>query len=425
MPTSHSKDGITEVREHLVRTGPTDEIRILGFFAILIRRWRTIAVTTLALAVVAVLMSLALPSSYTAQVLLVPASAVQGSGGALGAAGRAQGIAQLLGEESPQPDRLLGVVLHSHTLADSMVQRLGGDSVPEEQQRLIRQMLKGRTSIVKVEGGLQLKVSGHDPKFVTRVANLLPILANELISGLSTQAAARRGEFLEGQLASASEQLATSEKKTVEFQTAQSAPEIQEQAKRTMDVAAQLQQQILAEEIRIDQLRRTATVSNPEFQAEVAKLNGLRRQLATVTSGDRGNSKVLLSFKDSPELQAAATRLLRDYQLDEQVYTALANALAQAQVDAHNNLPVVTVLDAAIPPEHPDGLGLPLVLVLSMVTGLVIGAGLAVAREYAASARRDAGNAEFFVAWEKMKQDLSQGVPLLRSVTRANRDSLR
>jgi LPS O-antigen subunit length determinant protein (WzzB/FepE family) len=412
MSKPHSGDDAIAGREAIGRTGPTDEIRVLGVFAVLIRRWRTVFLTAASIVIAAVVVSLVKPSTYTAQTILVPASAVRGAGGGtLSSDGGSQGLAQLLGAESPQPDQLLDVVLKSHTLADSMVARFGGDTLSEMEQDRIRSVLKDRTEIVKVEGGLQVSVSGNDRALVTRMANLLPPLANRVISGLSTQVAARREAFLDGQLAHAGERLAASEQRMVRFQTTQNAPELEEQAKHTMEVAAQLQQEILAQEIKIAQLRRTATPNNPELQAEVSKLGGLRGQLAAVTSGDRGNSKILLSFKDSPELQAAATRLLRDYQRDEQVYTALSNALAQAQVDAHNNLPVLTVLDGAIPPEHPDGLGLPLVLALALVTGLVAGAGLALLREYTSRAKQDAGNEDFFLAWEKMKLDLSRGLP--------------
>jgi uncharacterized protein involved in exopolysaccharide biosynthesis len=411
MSKRHSGDDAIAGREVISRSGPTDEIRVLGVFAVLIRRRRTVFLTAASIVIAAVVVSVVKPSTYTAQAILVPASAVRGAGGTLSSDGGSQGLAQLLGAESPQPDQLLDVVLKSHTLADSMVAHFGGDTLPEAEQDHIRSMLKDRTEIVKVEGGLQVSVSGDDPAFVTRMANLIPPLANRVISGLSTQVAARREAFLEGQLAHAGERLAISEQRMVQFQTTQSAPELEEQAKHTMEVAAQLQQEILAQEIKIAQLRRTATPNNPELQAETSKLSGMRGQLTAVTSGDRSNSKVLLSFKDSPELQAEAARLLRDYQMGEQVYTALSNALAQAQVDAHNNLPVLTVLDDAIPPEYPDGLGLPLVLALALVTGVVAGAGLALLREYTSRAKQDAGNEDFFLAWEKMKLDLSRGIP--------------
>jgi uncharacterized protein involved in exopolysaccharide biosynthesis len=103
--------------------------------------------------------------------------------------------------------------------------------------------------------------------------------------------------------------------------------------------------------------------------------------------------------------------MLRDYTKDEQVYTALTAALAQAQVDAKNDLPVLTVLDPARLPKGPDGPGLVVLLGLALLVGLVIGSIAAFTREYIRNARRDAENADFFLAWDQMKVDVTRGLP--------------
>jgi capsule polysaccharide export protein KpsE/RkpR len=343
--------------------------------------------------------------------VLVPADNPQ-NGGVLALSGGALNLGQLLRGGSNQVEQLTDVVLQSRTLADSIVARLEVDSVAAEREAEIRRILKQGTEIHKEQGdGLTISVSGHDPELVTRIANLLPQLANRVMTQLSMQAALRRADFLEAQLDRASDRLTASQQAMVRFQTSQSAPELEEQAKRTLDVAVTLQQQILDQEIRIADMRRASTPNNPELQAAAAKLAGMKAQLSQLTSGTQGASPVLLSLNTSPELQATATRMLRDYTKDEQVYTALTAALAQAQVDAKNDLPVLTVLDPARLPKGPDGPGLVVLLGLALLVGLVIGSIAAFTREYIRNARRDAENADFFLAWDQMKVDVTRGLP--------------
>jgi uncharacterized protein involved in exopolysaccharide biosynthesis len=400
-----------EVKQSTIQSQPADEIRILDLVAVVVRGWKLICTVALAAVAFGALVAIILPKTYRASTVLVPADNPQ-NGGVLALSGGALNLGQLLRGGSNQVEQLTDVVLQSRTLADSIVARLEVDSVAAEREAEIRRILKQGTEIHKEQGdGLTISVSGHDPELVTRIANLLPQLANRVMTQLSMQAALRRADFLEAQLDRASDRLTASQQAMVRFQTSQSAPELEEQAKRTLDVAVALQQQILDQEIRIADMRRASTPNNPELQAAAAKLAGMKAQLSQLTSGTQGASPVLLSLNTSPELQATATRMLRDYTKDEQVYTALTAALAQAQVDAKNDLPVLTVLDPARLPKGPDGPGLVVLLGLALLVGLVIGSIAAFTREYIRNARRDAENADFFLAWDQMKVDVTRGLP--------------
>lgn len=400
-----------EVKQSTIQSQPADEIRILDLVAVVVRGWKLICTVALAAVAFGALVAIILPKTYRASTVLVPADNPQ-NGGVLALSGGALNLGQLLRGGSNQVEQLTDVVLQSRTLADSIVARLEVDSVAAEREAEIRRILKQGTEIHKEQGdGLTISVSGHDPELVTRIANLLPQLANRVMTQLSMQAALRRADFLEAQLDRASDRLTASQQAMVRFQTSQSAPELEEQAKRTLDVAVTLQQQILDQEIRIADMRRASTPNNPELQAAAAKLAGMKAQLSQLTSGTQGASPVLLSLNTSPELQATATRMLRDYTKDEQVYTALTAALAQAQVDAKNDLPVLTVLDPARLPKGPDGPGLVVLLGLALLVGLVIGSIAAFSREYIRNARRDAENADFFLAWDQMKVDVTRGLP--------------
>src|SRR5690606_21451061 len=159
--------------------------------------------------------------------------------------------------------------------------------------------------------------------------------------------------LLLAQLDAAGEQLTASEQRLLGFQEQRDLPEAESQARLTIEVAARLREAIIAKEMEVVQLRRTATPDNPALRSALAELSSLRQQFADLSAGRGTDGDILIPLKASPELRIEATRLLRDYKKDEQIYIALTAALADAQIDAQNSLPVVGVLDAAGVPTIP------------------------------------------------------------------------
>jgi uncharacterized protein involved in exopolysaccharide biosynthesis len=407
-----------QVRESSEHAADIGEIRVLNLFAILLRSLKLIAAMTLVGMVAATVLIVVRANVYATAITLVPASSPAPDNASLSALAKIPLGLGGLASDAVRTQQLVGVVLESRTLADSIVARVAGPSPTPEREGEIRTLLKEQVEVVTGDAGsVKIRVEGHDPELITRIANLVPELVNRVMTELSTEAAMRREQFLETQLARAHERLSASEQRMLGFQQSEQAPALQEQAARTLDVAAQLQQKILARELDIAQMRRTVTASNPELQAALAELAGMRSQLEHLAEGQSNSSPVLPSFRESASLKVAATRLLRDYNRDEQIYLSLTSSLADAQVDASNNMPVLTVLDDAIVPLRPSGWPPLLLIGLAGFAGLLLGCAVSLGREALRHARGDEENAPFFAAWEEAKLSLSRR----RSPQRENR----
>jgi tyrosine-protein kinase Etk/Wzc len=397
--------------ERKVPTGTEEEIRFLDLGAVVLRRWRTVVGTVVAVMLLATIIKLALPEIYTARTVLIPPQD-QSAGRAQLIASQLAGLSGFVGGSSSS-HRLLGAVLKSRSLADSLVDHFtAAGEENAEQESEIRKILAESTELESSsDGSLIIKVGAEDPERAARIANALPQLANRMVAQIGAQAAMRKQQFLENQLVSARRKLEESEQELIKFQEARDAPELQDQARRTLDAAADLQQQIIQQEIEVAQLRRAVTPGNPQLQAAVAELSARREQLRRLTSGDRGGSQLFLSLGESPELKVASTRLLREYTKNEQIYVSLTAALAQAQIDVNNNLPIVTVLDPAIVPTSPYGVGMGMILGVAAILGLVAGLLVAFVSEHIQTARQQRADDPFFAAWDQFKWDLAGYVP--------------
>jgi uncharacterized protein involved in exopolysaccharide biosynthesis len=394
--------------EHGTGAGAAGEVRVLDLLAVVLRRWRLVAATALVVVLAAVALTMLAPKRYTATVLMLPPQEQQPGGQAAMLASQFSGLPGLgsLGGSSSQ--EVIGVIARSRALHDSLVGRLAGKGARAADAAAVRLMLARHVDVEeKADGSVSVQVSGRDPALAARVANEFPPLINQISAQIGAEAALHKEAFLEGQLRRAQARLERSEEALVAYQRGRNAPDIQEQARQTVDAAAEMQTQIAAQERRVSQLSRSLTPDNPALRAAQAELSTMRSQLGRLTAG--GGGQLFVPFRESADLKAQITRLTREYAKDEKIYLSLTAALAETQIDVNNDLPVVSVLDRAEAPADPSGVGLKLVIVVAGLLGGVLGLVAAFVVERLARARRDPEDGAFFDAWEQFKGDLAPG----------------
>jgi uncharacterized protein involved in exopolysaccharide biosynthesis len=139
---------------------------------------------------------------------------------------------------------------------------------------------------------------------------------------------------------------------------------LQEQARGAIEAAARLKGEITASEVQLEVMRNFATEANSDVVSMKLRLVEMRRQLAKMQygetpSGIRPNPPggerydFSLPFAKVPEVGLELARLTRDLKVQETVVTLLTQQLEQARIAEAKDLPVVQVLDRAVPPEYP------------------------------------------------------------------------
>jgi uncharacterized protein involved in exopolysaccharide biosynthesis len=369
--------------------GEAREPAFVAWVAVALDRWRFIAIVALTAVIAALVVGLLMPQSYVARTLLAPAPTQ--------AAPRAQFLnAQMplmlaAGLSGTDPNtKIIGTLLESRSLTDSIHNRFGNVRITATQKA--------------TDGSISVVIHARTPESAALAANAYPEFLNGILTRMAAEARRHKQAMLREQVGMARQELERSQDSLVAFERAQHAPDLEQQAKRTVDAAAELQQQIAEKEVALRVLRRTATPANPQLISAEAELASLRTQLEKFTRG--GNGPVLLGLESSPELKARSVRLLGEYTKDQQVYLSLLAALTQAQIDDADQLPVVTVVDSAVLPVAPSGASLPIVGALAAVLGVLAGAVLAIAGDALDGAREDGRYARVFAAWRRFRGDL-------------------
>jgi uncharacterized protein involved in exopolysaccharide biosynthesis len=378
-----------------------DEIRLLDYVAVLLHRWRSIALCTVLAVVAGIAIVKLSPPVYTSRTVLVP-SPESNERSSMMSQLPTFVTARMGGGSVGQ--KLVAGILHSRTLRDSVATRVMREIPGTTEAEIYRVLDKGtRRKVSGTDGSITVEVDARNPKVAAAVAGHFPGLINEVATQLAVDAAGSKGTVLEKQVEAAREKLALSEQRLVDFQRNSGTADVQEQAKQGIEAATALQQQIFAKEIEVAQLRRTLAPGHPRLQAGESQLATMRGQLARVTGG--GASGIFPGAREVPNLRAQAARLMREYKTDEQVYIALSAELANEQVNLRDDMTVVSVLDKPLVPQNPRG-SLPRVLTASLLLGLVLGVIVAFVREYMARVRHDPDNEPFRAALDNFKGDV-------------------
>lgn len=340
-----------------MKTGHADdELDLLGYVAVLWRYgWMIVGLCVLAVVVTGVV-SLRTPKVYeSTATLLGPREST--SGGALSnlaVSTLAQSVTGLsLPSLTPGRDMMISV-LKSRKLARLLVDRLELQrhyGVPES--GLAVQALRGATRIETTrEGVLAITVEDTDAQMAARLANEYAAELDRLLLQFGSGDASRQRTFIEHQLASSKKELADGEEQLRRFQEKNSAIVLPDQARGTIEAGARLRGEIMAAEVQLQVIRSFATESNPEVMTLRRRIEEQRRQLQRIEHGEARpgrSADMSLPFARVPQLGLQLARLTRDVKMLETVVTLLTGQYEQVKITEAKDLPVVQVLDEAMP----------------------------------------------------------------------------
>jgi len=300
------------------------------------------------------------------------------------------------------PNRDMQVsILKSRTVAQAVVERFRlqeryGSRYLED---AIHTLQRSTTISVSREGVIAVKTADTDPRVAAEMANFYTEELDRLFAEFGTGEGGRQRVFLTQQLARAKATLAMTESELRRFQERHKAIALQEQTRGAIEVAARLKADIMAADVQFQVMRNFATETNPEMVAIRRRIEEMRSQLARLQYGDpalmtptpnHDQRDFTVPFPKVPEIGMELARLTRDVKVQETLVTLLTQQLEQARMVEARDLPIVQVLDRAVPAERHSRPRLPLNLAVAGATSLIVGSLFAFLLEYVGNVRRRA-----------------------------------
>lgn len=289
------------------------------------------------------------------------------------------------------------LVLRSRTMAEYMVRQLklqeyyGASSF----QAAVG-TLRAATKILRPrDGPMSITVEDKDPGKAAEIANAYAENLNRHMSLFGAGVASRQRQFIIERLKDTEKALTEAEEVLKSFQLKNRAVVVAAQTTEAIGASTGLRADLIATEIQLQNVRSFATDSNPEVNRLKRKIAELKRQIAQAQYGSGmdlpsisqspGNSQkdIYLPAAKVPEVQLEFTRLTRDVKVQEGVYTLLTQQLEQAKITEAQDLPVVQILDPALPPGDPKPLNLLRRMSIYGIVGIFLGAFAVLTFDYA------------------------------------------
>lgn len=331
-----------------------DEINLLDYLIVLLKRKKLIIGITLCAAIMTAIISFIMPTIYRAETKILPPQ--QSSSGitmeALSQFGSVAGLAGI-GIKNPA-DMYIGM-LKSRTVADRIIDRFelmklyNAEYREDARKQLIEDVLAAESD--KNTGIISIGVEDKDPKRAAEMANAFVEELRNLTKGLAVTEAAQRRLFFEEQLKDAKESLIKAEESMKGFQEKTGVLQVDTQAKAVIEGIANLSAQIASKEVQLRVMRTYATAQNPDLQRAEDELKGLKAELGKLEAKGSGGHDPIIPTGRMPELGTEYVRKLRDLKFYETLYELLIKQYEAAKLDEAKEAAVIQIIDKAIPPE--------------------------------------------------------------------------
>ena len=302
---------------------------------------------------------------------------------------------------TPNRDLLISV-LKSRTMALRVVERFK----LQERYRVryledtIKRLQNSTNVSISREGVITVRVEDTDPYRASEMANFYVEQLDRLVARYGVGEAGRQRGFLTEQLAKGKVSLDASEDALRRFQEQNRAIVLQDQTRGAIEAAARLKAEIIAAQVQLQVMRNFATDANPEVVALRRRVDEMNHQLAQMQYGDGVSQKPGASvdrrdfsvpFARVPGVGLELARLTREVKVQETLVTLLTQMVEQARLSEARDLPVVQMLDQAVPAERPSKPRLGLNLAIAGIGWVLGGIVLAFMVEYMKNLRRRQG----------------------------------
>lgn len=360
---------------------PDEGGRVLDLLIVVAKRKWFVLKFVGAAAILSIVISLLLPSLYTAETRLMPPQQSQ-SMSVTAMLGQLGPLASLAGKDMgllKNPSDLYVSVLQSRTVADDLIDRFSLMRVYDQKYRVDAQRkLSGRSSIkAEKDGTITIDVEDRDPQRAADLANAYVDELQKLTKTLAVSEASRRRIFFEQEMKQASQDLARAKDALKQTQEKTGILFLEPQSKAMISMAASLRAQVAAKEAEVASMRSFATPDNPDLVRAQQELAALQGQVAKMEGGPGKRGGIGdIPLEDVPSAGLEYVRKYRDVMYHQALYELLTKQYEAARIDEGRDSVMVQQLDRAVRPEKKSwpkrGLIVLTVTILALVLAILV-----------------------------------------------------
>lgn len=338
-------------------------------------RWFLLRVMVCGL-VLSVALALLIPKRYEATAMMVPP---QGQSNLSTLAASAGGVGALGLGMLRTPGAYYTQLLNTDEVTNALIDRFDLRKVYDVRLYVTaRKKLASRTTISedKLSEVIQIQVTDSDPLRAAALANAYVEELNRKLASLNTSSAHRERVFLEERLRDIKVDLDAVAQQLSQYSSTTGTLNVEEQGKSLLESSAKLGDELIASESELKALQQIYATDNPRVRSAQARVNELERSFQEMdgNSGQNNTGNQSINLRQLPVLAVKFQDLYMHYQLEEKAYATLNEHYELAKVDEAKELPVVSLVDRATPPERHSYPPRTLIVVVGTLFSFVLGA---------------------------------------------------
>lgn len=376
----------------------TSEVDLYEYFNILFKYRKMIAYIVGVAFVSSIIISLLLPKMYLATTRILPPQETSTSIASLFSNSESllSGMAgSLLAKQTPAA--LYVGILESRTVADNLNRKFNLKELYDLKYiEDVYKQLRNRSSIVAARKSqiISVSVKDRDPQRAADMANAYVNMLDQINRKLNTTEGRRKRVFLEERLKKVAAELEKAETALKKFQERYKLIAIEEQAKVSIEGAAEIKGQIIAAQTELEVLKQFGTEKQIEAVMLKTKIEELQKQLLRIEVGKDNSGNITdqpahaigdnfyIPFDDLPGLGMKLIRLTRETKIQEKVFELLTAQFEMAQIEEAKDVDTIQVLDVAVAPEKKYSPKRSIIVILSTIVAFLIAVCAAFAHEY-------------------------------------------
>ncbi len=365
----------------------------MSFFAIFkLLRFNIIKLLTwvIGITIVVIIYSFIMPNTYTAHSSVLPPSKEGQSGGLSSFIQSFAGGLSIPGVSQSDQSKLFGEILYSRTVVDYIIEKLSLRELPkfkdiprEDLQNFISRSIEvevDKTGIIYVGAKYE---TGFFPSQEDKqiAAEMSSGMVNYAVEGLDyviknrTMTNARKSrEYIQSELIGYKSKLDSIATLIEKFQIENKVIAIDEQTQAIVTQAIEVGTLIVQAELELNLARLQYNTASPQVSFHENQLKLLKDQYSKIQYGGLTPTDAFsISLDKVPTLIKEYTELFRERKIMEQVIVYLETQKHQEAIQENRDVPVIEVLDLAIPAEKKTSPQRSLMVVLSLfLSGLFV-----------------------------------------------------
>lgn len=322
-------------------------------YLIVINKWKLFIITVFVFTFLASYLAIYffVPEKFDSSAVIIP-SEQNSMNNIAGLMKSFSGLPALSGLKSNDETDLFATIIYSRTNLSKVIDKFGlyKEYKLDSYEKTLKELRSNIITQESDQGAFEIKVRGSSPQKSSEMANYIIELLNQTIVDLNIRKSHENRVFLESRYDEIKNNLRKSEDSLKYFQVNTGLISATDQGKASFDFYSKLESDLALKKVELSVYNKLYGENSPVTQNSKLLADEYQKTLNNFKVNS-DNTNLILSINKLPSNLLTYYRLSRDIKIYNSILEFLVPLYEQARFDEVKDIPILQVIDKAVPPE--------------------------------------------------------------------------